>query len=65
MEEILYWRNNYRKLTQSLRCLEESTEKKVFLVWCQVKKGNGLYTRMDFKKKKHKKGTKVAVLAFS
>lgn len=52
MEEILYWRNNYRKLTQSLRCLEESTEKKVFLVWCQVKKGNGLYTRMDFKKKK-------------
>lgn len=50
MEEILYWRNNYRKLTQSLRSLEESTEMKVVLVWCQVRKGNDLYTRMDFKK---------------
>lgn len=27
MEEILCWRNNYRKLTQPLRHLEESTEK--------------------------------------
>lgn len=49
MEEILYWRNNYRKLTQPLRCLEELTEKKVVLVQCQVREGNGLYTGMDFK----------------
>lgn len=55
MEEILYWRNNYRKLTQSLRSLEESTEMKVVLVWCQVRKGNDLYTGMDFKKTNIKK----------
>lgn len=49
MEEILYWRNNYRKLTESLRSLEESTEMKVVLVWCQVGEGNYLYTGIDSK----------------
>jgi len=50
MEEILYRRNNYRKLMQPLRSLEESTEKKVVLVLCQFRQGNGLHAGMDFRK---------------
>lgn len=64
MEEILYWRNNYRKLTQPLRCLEESTEKKVVLVGCQVREGNGLFGGMNFKQQTQK-STKMVLLVFS